>query len=348
MTIEEIEQRIYDRMREAGRVHRLAWKTIETYSAHVVAYVRWLDGNGAMAGQSAEDKVRAYLEYRAPRISASTQKQILAALLGYYNAVLKKPLGELGPWAYARQSRHVPVWLTQTEMPRLLALLPGTYELMGRICYGAGLRLMELHRLRVQNIDLEKLTITVRGGKGDQDRVTMLPRSLVGPLAAHLSRVRALWEGDRARGANPVYLPDGLERKYPNAGKEWPWFWVFPARGESMDPATGIVRRHHACENGFQKVIKSAAARAGIGKRITVHVLRHSFATHLLERGVDLVRIQALLGHKSIETTRMYLHCVPQVIHGTASPLDDLAGPTLIPFPRVDAGQQQISRRLNA
>lgn len=338
------EQAIFDRMVAAVRVRHESWKTGHAYGACVVAYFRFLKASPHLRDQSSEAKVNAFLTHLAPRCAAKTQNQHLCAIKRYYEQVLAQPLGDLGRWAYAKVPQRAPVWLNQAETLRLLACLSGTHELMARVCYGSGLRLMELVRLRQQHIDLEKRTLFILGGKGDKDRVVPLPASIVPALAAHIQRVRALWEGDAANGYPPVQLPNGLERKYPNAGREWSWFWLWPGRNLSRDPETGAVRRHHTHQNGFQKAIKAAAGRAGIGKRVKVHTLRHSFATHLLERGVAVTTLQKLLGHAHLETTSIYLHCLPSLITGTISPLDTLSAP-IVDFPAAATPEIRFDSR---
>lgn len=325
------EQAIFDAMVRAVRLNHEAYKTGQAYGAAVVWYFRFLKSRRDLIAATSEKKVQEWLSDMAPNCAAKTQKQRLCAVKRYYEQVLQKPLGDLGAWAYAKVPVRAPVWLNQTETRRLLdCITQPTHALMTRVCYGSGLRLMELIRLRQQHVDLEKRTLFILGGKGDKDRVVPLPAAVMPDLAAHIQRVRALWQGDAENGYPPVHLPDGLERKYPNAGREWSWFWLWPGRNLSRDPDTKIIRRHHTHENGFQKCIKASAQRAGIGKRVKVHTLRHSFATHLLERGVALTTIQRLLGHAHLATTSIYLHCLPHLITGTESPLDTLCEATKI------------------
>lgn len=323
-------------------VCRYRMKTADAYADQVGHFVEFCALEKPQGTN--EQKVTAYLSSVAPRIAASTQKQKLCALLFFFDKVLGKPLGDLGPWRYARVPKRLPVWLNQNETRRVLDLMTGTHALMARITYGSGLRLMECVRLRVQHIDLEKRTLFIIGAKGDKDRVLPLAQSCVAPLGEHLQRVRALWEGDRANGFEPVKLPDELERKYPNAGAEWPWFWAFPAKGLSVDRDCGVHRRHHACDAVYSRALKTASRRAGIGKRVTMHVLRHSFATHLIERGTPVTTVQKLLGHKSLETTEVYTHCLPHLLAKTRSPLDDLGG-TVIDFPNPAARIAAIAGR---
>jgi integrase len=218
-------------------------------------------------------------------------------------------------------------------MQRLLGVMPPGTRLMAEMAYGSGLRVAELLNLRIKDIDLDACLITVRGGKGDKDRVTVLPRSLVHRLHAHLERIRVLYDRDRAAGENPIYLLDGLERKFPSGGREWPWFWLWPAGNESTDPRTGVFRRHHVHEDTLGKALKLATRKAGLHKRVTAHTLRHSFATNLLAGGASITQVQELLGHNSVETTQVYLHCIPQFACTITSPLDVLPeAPNVLPF----------------
>ncbi|MFB0935494.1 MAG: integron integrase [Propionivibrio sp.] len=197
---------------------------------------------------------------------------------------------------------------------------------MIRLAYGSGLRLMECLRLRVKDVDLSRREILVRDGKGAKDRVTMLPGRLVSAFREHLLHARRLFDADRSADRTGVYLPHALERKYPGAGQSWPWFWLFPADRLSVDPRSGIERRHHAHEQGLQRALKAAVASAGIAKPVSVHTLRHSFATHLLESGYDIRTVQELLGHSDVSTTMIYTHVLNRGGRGVASPLDRLAG----------------------
>jgi len=273
-------------------------------------------------GDSTE-KVRAYLESIAPHCAAKTQNQCLNALVVFYREGLGTPLGNLGSWSRAKRPERIPEFVDVDEARRILALIPGTHGLMASLLFGSGLRLMECVRLRVKDCDLKNRTLFIRGAKGQKDRVTNIPKSLVEPLTTHLDRVRMLWAGDQANGHPPIQLPtEGLERKFPQAGKQWPWFWVFPGKGLSRDPRTGIYRRHHAHENGLQKAVSKAAKDAGIAKRVSCHTLRHGFATALVQRGEDISKVQSLLGHKNVTTTQIYLHVVPKALASVKSPLD--------------------------
>lgn len=276
------------------------------------------------AEQLGEKQVQRYLEYLAltRRVAASSQNQAFSALLFFFKRVLVRPLGDMEETARARRGSKLPVVLGRGEVKRLLAVTEGTSGLMMRLLYGAGLRLQECIRLRVKEVDFERGVIFVRDGKGGKDRVVMLPVSVQAGFTEHLARLKVLWEHDRENKVDGVWLPDALERKYPNAGKEWGWQWVFAAKGLSVDPRSGKTRRHHVSDNALHKAVKLAALQAGIAKPVSAHVLRHSFATHLLEAGTDIRTVQELLGHASVETTQIYTHVMAKPGLGVRSPLD--------------------------
>jgi integron integrase len=222
------------------------------------------------------------------------------------------------------ERKRIPVVLTVPEVQTLLSHMAGTEALLAALLYGSGLRLREALGLRVKDVDFDRHAIIVRSGKGDKDRVVMLPRALVPRLQAQLVQVRSIWGQDRATGRGGVYLPHALERKYPRAGESWAWFWVFPSPRLSVDPQTGVERRHHVFEERLNRQLKKAVAQAGIAKQISVHTLRHSFATHLLQAGTDIRTVQELLGHSDVSTTMIYTHVLKVAAGGTASPLDAL------------------------
>ncbi len=329
MTKPEIIQRI----RTVCRMRRLSRHTEQTYLHWILRFIPVIRQH---PHATREERLRIFLEDLAPRSAASTQNQALNAIIFLYRDVLKEPLGDLGKWARAKRPARLPTWLTHDEMQRLLTHMSGITSLMTRLAYGSGLRLAELLQLRVKDIDLHSRIITVRGGKGDKDRTTCLPRTLVLELQHHLTSNRAVWERDRARNANPIQIPDRLDRKYPNAGREWPWFWLFPANSESTDPRSRIHRRHHIHEDTLGKALKRAARKAGLHKRVTAHTLRHSFATNLLSNGASITQVQELLGHSSVQTTQVYLHCLPQFAETITSPLDQDHG-KILPFTQPPA-----------
>jgi integron integrase len=268
--------------------------------------------------------VKTYLDYLAVEreVAASTQNQALNALVFFYGQVLRKPLGEMEEFARAKRPRRLPEVMTRDEVQTLLSKMSGITGLMAGLMYGSGLRLMECVRLRVKDIDFAQHQIMVRDGKGQKDRVTMLSERFAAPLQEHLARVKAVYEQDLARGIAGVYIWPALERKYPNAGKEWTWQYVFPAKGLSVDPRSGKVRRHHINENLVQKAVKEAAAQAAINKQVSCHTLRHSFATHLLEAGYDIRTVQELLGHANVATTMIYTHVLNRPGLSVKSPAD--------------------------
>ncbi len=255
-------------------------------------------------------------------VSASTQNQALSALLFLYREVLGIELPWMENIRRAKRPERLPVVLTREEVTRLLARMEGTHYLMASLLYGAGLRLMECVRLRVQDVDFVRREIVVRHGKGGKDRVTVLPASLIDALQGQMTMARRVHERDLLAGFGEVWLPHALARKYPNAAREWIWQYVFPARARSIDPRTGATRRHHIDEKTLQRAVRVASVAAGIDKHATSHTLRHSFATHLLESGSDIRTIQELLGHADLSTTMIYTHVLNRGGAGVLSPLD--------------------------
>lgn len=324
MTKTEMEEGV----RRVCSVRRLSRHTEECYLGWLRRFFEFAKTRKELGR---EERVRLFLEELAPRSAASTQNQALNAVVFFYRDVLREPLEDLGRWARARRPKRLPVWLSSAEMWRLLEQMNGVPRLMAEMAFGSGLRLAELLALRIKDVDLDGGAITVRGGKGDKDRVTCLPRSLVFRLGPHLRRVRALWEEDRANGAPGVYVPEEVGRKFPRAGEQWTHFWLWPAGSVSVDPRSKVVRRHHLHETTLGKALQKAARAAGLGKRITAHALRHSFATAMLEAGHSITQVQELLGHSCVETTQVYLHCLPQVGRRVTSPLDAMVG-NVVPF----------------
>jgi integron integrase len=294
-------------------------------------YVHWvkrfiLFHNKRHPNEMGSAEVEAFLTHLAVdgHVSASTQNQALSALLFLYREVLEQDLPWMQDVVRAKRPARLPVVLTQTEVAEVLERMQGVHGLMARLLYGTGMRLMEVVRLRVKDVDFERLEIVVRDGKGGKDRVTMLPRKLATPLQEHLVWRRRLFEDDTAKGMAEVFLPDALERKYPNAGTSWGWQYIFPSGSYSVDPRSGAERRHHMDEKLLQRSMKKAVQAAGIAKPATPHTLRHSFATHLLQSGYDIRTIQELLGHADVATTMIYTHVLNQGGKGVASPLDAL------------------------
>ena len=315
-------KKVGDEMVRMLRLKHRALSTEKTYLTWVRDFYRFV--KGTLPKDLGSDHVVNYLSHLAVnrKVSAGTQRQAFNALLFLYRHVLDKEIDNLHETVRSKRTRRLPVVLTRQEVMRLLDQLDGAARLMAELAYGCGLRVSECIRLRIKDLDFEQALVTVRAGKGDKDRVTVLPESLKERLREHLAGVRELYEKDLATGIDGVFLPDALSRKYPNAGKEWPWQWVFPSRDLSVDPRTRVICRHHVHLNTLQKAVKTAADRAGLSKRVTVHTLRHSFATHLLEKGYDIRTIQELLGHSHVQTTMIYTHVAAKNKLGVRSPLD--------------------------
>jgi integron integrase len=313
----------------ALRDRHYQWRTEQAYRMWAGRWVKWLESerrHGGNVFQAEEVDVRDFLSDLATRqrVAVATQRQALNALVFLVREALGLSLGDFGTFEAARKPKRVPVVLSPAECRRVLDALDGTTRLMAELLYGSGVRLSELLHLRVQDVDLERRQVIVRGGKGDQDRVTMVPDKLVAELARHRERLRQLHAEDRAADAPGVWLPEGLERKWPAAGKAWEWQWFFPSRQWLRDPRSGLRRRHHVLDATFQQAIRTATVRAQLNKRATPHVLRHSFATHLLENGTDIRTVQELLGHKDVATTMIYTHVMKKPGIGVKSPLDSI------------------------
>jgi integron integrase len=313
---------LLDRVRARCRVRHYSVRTEQAYLAWIWRFIR---ANGGRHPRGlGKTEVEAFLTRLATegRVAASTQNQALAALLFLYREVLEVELPWMADVVRAKAPRRVPVVLSREEVGRLLAMLDGQAWLQAALLYGAGLRLMECLRLRVKDVDFDRQEIVVRGGKGDKDRRVPLPQRLREPLRQAVERVRWVHAQDRAAGLDGVWLPHALERKFPNAGVELGWQYVFPALQPSRDPRSGLLRRHHVDEATLQRAVRGARLRAGIDKPATCHTLRHSFATHLLEAGHDIRTVQELLGHKDVATTQIYTHVLGRGAGGVLSPLD--------------------------
>lgn len=314
--------RLLDQVRDAMRRKHYSLRTEASY-IHWIKRLIYFHGK-RHPRELGEAEITAFLNHlaRDRRVAASTQNQALSAILLLYKEVLGRQLAWLDALERPKRPVRLPVVLTETETKALLAQLEGTKWLMASLLYGAGLRLMECLRLRVKDIDFEYRQILVRDGKGAKDRVTMLPDALVEPLRSHLVHAKALHIRDLAEGYGEVHLPFALARKYPNAGREWGWQYVFPSRKLSADPADGVIRRHHLNPDVLQRAVKEAVYRAGITKPASCHTLRHAFATHLLQNGYDIRTVQELLGHKEVSTTMIYTHVLNKGGRGVKSPLD--------------------------
>jgi len=313
---------LLNELREAIRRKHYSIRTEEAYVGWVKKFVLFHDKKHPR--QLKEKEITAYLNHLAvnQRVAASTQNQALSAILFLYKEVLKMDLDYLDELTRANRPQRLPVVFSQSEVAQILSNLNGVNHLMGSLLYGAGLRLTECLRLRVKDVDFSYKNITVRDGKGQKDRVTMLPESLHDPLKTHIAKVRNLHNKDCREGYGEVYMPYALSRKYPNAAREFKWQYVFPSKNRSKDPRSGKYFRHHVIESTLQKAVKQAIRNSGIEKHGSCHTLRHSFATHLLASGYDIRTVQELLGHKDVRTTMIYTHVLKKGAKAVRSPLD--------------------------
>ena len=315
------EARILDLMRRRGMALR-------TERSYIRWYRDFLRQSGLRSGAQIDaSALKSYLSYLAMdrAVASATQKGALNALVFVAREVFEVRIGEIGDFCRAKNRKRIPVVMSKTETHRLFDQLDGEKLLMAQLQYAAGLRVSELVHLRVKDLDFERNQVIVRGGKGDKDRVAPLPSRLIDELLEHLQKVRQIFESDLSiPGLSGVYLPEALARKFKSAGKDWRWQWVWPSREISMDPRSGLKRRHHVLDRVYQSAVRKAGIHAQLNKRVTTHTLRHSFATHLLEDGVDIRTVQDLLGHKHIETTQVYLHVMKKPGVGVLSPLDSL------------------------
>jgi integron integrase len=317
-----VKPRLLDQVRTAIRVRHYSYRTEQQYVHWVRRFIVYhrMRHPEQMGGR----EVEAFLSHLATErdVSASTQAQALAALLFLYRQVFNQDLPWLNGVVRARRPRHTPVVFTRGEVRRVLEQMPGVHGLLGRLLYGAGLRLSEGLSLRVKDLNLEQGILVVRNGKGAKDRISMIPEKLREPMRHHLDAVKSAHLLALSQGYGGVALPYALERKYPRAHLEWAWQFVFPAPKPSRDPRSGAWRRHHLYPDTFQRQVKEALRRAGVEKPASSHTFRHSFATHLLESGSDIRTVQELLGHSSVKTTQIYTHVLNRGGLATRSPLD--------------------------
>ncbi|MGB5080292.1 MAG: integron integrase [Burkholderiales bacterium] len=325
--------RLLEQVREAIRRLHYSRRTEEAYVHWIRRFIYWSGKRHPATLGSGE--VTAFLNYLAAdrNVAAATQNQALSALLFLYKQVLGRELGWFDDLVRAKRPVRLPVVLTRGEATALLAQLKGAHWLMASFLYGAGLRLMECLRLRVKDVDIAYRQIVVRGGKGDKDRVTMLPEVALQPLHAQLGEAKRLHEIDLREGFGEVHLPFALARKYPRAGYEWGWQYIFPSGKRSADPDDGVIRRHHLDDSVLARALKEARRRAGIAKPVSAHTLRHSFATHLLQSGSDIRTVQELLGHSDVSTTMIYTHVLNKGGRGVKSPLDRVEEPRPVTLP---------------
>ena len=315
--------KLIDRLRIVCRSRHMSFHTEKAYRGWVIRYVRF---HGLRHPQElGPPHIQAFLTHLAVNrnVAPSTQNQALSALLFLYREVLGIPIDDVGVFVRPRRRKNIPVVLTRQEVRALLTRLRGTPFLIASLLYGSGLRLSEALSLRVKDVDFSRKQVTVRAGKGDRDRVTMLPGSTLEPLRRQLARVRLIHDDDLSGGYGEVWLPYALDTKYPAAGRQWHWQYIFPAPRLSVDPRGGKTRRHHISASHVRRCIARAITDAGIHKHATCHSLRHSFATHLLEDGADIRTVQDLLGHASLQTTQIYTHVLNRGV-ATSSPLDQL------------------------
>ena len=321
-TMKKPPRKLVDQVREALQLKHYSICTEEAYVAWIKRYIFFHHKRHPNEMGTAE--IEAFLTHLAvaQKVAASTQNQALSALLFLYREVLRSPLDASIDAVRAKKPKRLPTVLTKDEALRVIGGLSGLQQLMAQLLFGSGLRLLECVRLRVKDVDFAQRQIIVRDGKGMEDRVTMLPGSLITPLQGHLTRVKRCHERDLAAGYGSVYLPSALERKFPGAQRAWIWQYVFPSDRLSKDPRTEIMRRHHVSESSLQKAVSAATRLVGLPKRVSCHTFRHSFATHLLQQGYDIRTVQELLGHKDVKTTMIYTHVLTRGKLAVRSPLD--------------------------
>lgn len=322
----EKDKKLLDEVKDVLRLKHYSIHTERSYCDWIKKFVLFHKMTSRQDLVDGEKKIEQFLTHLAvnKNIAPATQNQAMNALVFLYKKVLKVPLDDEINAVRAAKKMNIPVVMTREEVRQVITVMEGVPQLIVKILYGSGLRIMEAVRIRVQDIDYSMKQICVRSGKGAKDRITTFSEKIIPFLDNHLAKVKALHEQDLAGGYGAVYLPYALSRKYPNAENEFNWQYIFPSRNLSQDPRSGKTRRHHVDPSVVNKAIKTAVKKVGIKKRISAHTFRHSFATHLLEKGTDIRTIQALLGHKDVATTMIYTHVLQQGGHGVVSPLDDL------------------------
>jgi integron integrase len=315
--------KLLDRVREQLRLKHYSYRTEETYLHWIKRYI--LFHQKRHPGEMGDQEIRAFLSHLAEKeqVAASTQNQAFSALLFLYRQVLNRDLTVSYQSIGASRPKRLPTVLTKEETQKVIDYLSGEYQLVAKLLYGSGLRVTECLRLRVKDIDFDYKTVTIYDGKGEKDRVTVLPESLLPLLKIQLDRVRRVYETDQKAQLPGVSMPSpALARKYPNACREWPWQYLFPASAYSNEPRTGEKFRHHIHPSNIQKAVRQAARRAGVNKPVSPHTFRHCFATHLLQNGYDIRTVQELLGHKDVRTTMIYTHVLQRGGLAVKSPLD--------------------------
>lgn len=317
--------RLLDQVRERARYLHYSLRTEKAYVYWIRFFIRWHGMKHPRDMGASHVQVFLTMLASERHVSSSTHSQALSAILFLYREVLGMELPWMEDLHRPSRTRRLPTVLTAEEVARLLHSMDGVAQLIARLLYGTGMRLMEALRLRVKDVDFDRHVILVREAKGNKDRVVMLPQSLEADLRAQLAAARASWEHDRRAGCGGVAVPYALERKYPKVGQTWGWFWVFPSPALSTDPGSGVVRRHHLYEDRLQRAIKKAVIAAAVHKRVSAHTLRHSFATHLLQGGTDIRTVQELLGHSDVSTTMIYTHVLKVAAGTTRSPLDAIS-----------------------
>ena len=338
--------RLLQQVRLAARSRHYSLRTEQSYVGWIKRYIFFHQKKHPAA--MGADEVNQFLSHLAVEggVSASTQNQALSALLFLYAVVLNQPLPRLHELVRARRPRRLPEVMSRAEIRAVLGQMNGPMLLVATLLYGTGMRLLECLRLRVKDINFDRGEILVRDGKGRTDRRTMLPERLRAPLQSQLEQARGIFDQDRLEGQAGVFLPDALARKYPAAGQEWGWQWVFPSSRLSEDPRSGLTRRHHMDESRVQKAVRAAAIAAEVGRRVSCHTFRHSFATHLLENGYDIRTVQELLGHKDVATTMVYTHVLNRGAMGVESPFDRLDARYELEYPETPRLLKRAPREL--